>query len=226
LPAPSATAPEIPLEPYDNVLILRQPDWELQSTVVVRGEVKFPGVYTLTSKTERLSDVLQRAGGLTAEAYADGIVFYRNERHLGRVGISLPDVLRNADSRDNLVLVQGDSIYVPPYSPVVRVEGAVNSPVGVAFVPGQGLDYYLRAAGGPSRNADEGRAYVRQPNGQVEAVKKRTMWPDGKPTPRAGAVVYVPERDPNDRKDYAAIAGAVAQILTSTVAILAIISKI
>ena len=225
LPAGTGRAPEVELRPYDNVLILRQPDWELQSTVTLHGEVKFPGRYTLTSKSERLSDLIRRAGGLTPEAYADGIVFYRNERHIGRVGIDLPDVLRDPKSADNLILMDGDSITVPEYSPVVRVEGAVNSPVGVAYVRGADLTYYVRAAGGPTRTADEGRAYVRQPNGQVEAMKRRRLLPDGVPEPRAGAVVYVPEKDPNDRKDYTAMAGAVAQILASTVAIVAIVLR-
>ena len=51
---------------------------------------------------------------------------------------------------------------------------------------------------------------MRQPNGKVEAVKRRVMLPDGVPEPRAGAVVFVPERDPEDKRDYVAAAGAVS----------------
>jgi len=46
-------------------------------TVVLTGEVRFPGRYTLLTRTERLSDVIQRAGGLTEHAYANGIRFFR-----------------------------------------------------------------------------------------------------------------------------------------------------
>ena len=69
VPAPAAKAPEVPLRPYDNVLILQQPGWELQRTVSVTGEVQYPGVYALQNKNERLADVSEArrrpdAGGL------------------------------------------------------------------------------------------------------------------------------------------------------------------
>ena len=69
--------PEVPLKPYDNVLFFRQPGWDLQRLVYLTGEVSRPGRYALQSKTERLSDLINRAGGLTAEAYAGGVQFYR-----------------------------------------------------------------------------------------------------------------------------------------------------
>src|SRR2546430_14682417 len=70
-------APEVPLQPYDAVLILKQPDFELPRTVQLRGEVRFPGVYALRSKTDRLTDLLDRAGGGTRQAYPNRIRFFR-----------------------------------------------------------------------------------------------------------------------------------------------------
>ncbi|MEO7648500.1 MAG: SLBB domain-containing protein, partial [Gemmatimonadaceae bacterium] len=153
LPAPAGPAPEQPLLPYDNVLILRQPDWELQRNVAVSGEVRYPGKYALQTKSERISDILKRAGGLTSEGYAGGIVFVRNRNAVGRIGIELPRVLRNPRERDNLILQDGDSIFIPRYSGVVHVTGAVNSPLAVAYVPGRDLPWYVRAAGGPAVRA-------------------------------------------------------------------------
>jgi protein involved in polysaccharide export with SLBB domain len=77
LPAPASGAPEVQLQPYDNVLIMRQAGWDLQRSVAITGQVKFPGRYSLKSKTDRVSDLVERAGGLTDEAYARGIQFYR-----------------------------------------------------------------------------------------------------------------------------------------------------
>src|SRR5262249_23950195 len=54
------------LHPYDNVFVRRQPGFELQRNVAVSGEVQFPGRYTLTSKGEKVSSIIARAGGLTA----------------------------------------------------------------------------------------------------------------------------------------------------------------
>ncbi len=225
LPAPSGPTPEQPLLPYDNVLILRQPNWELQRNVTVNGEVRYPGTYALRTKSERISDIIQRAGGLTTEGYADGIIFRRPANGVGRIGIELPRVLRNPRERDNLILQDGDVITIPRYSGVVHVTGAVNSPIAVAYVPGRDLAWYVRAAGGPAAKADLGRAYVTQPNGKVEAAIKRPFSPDQHPKPRPGGVIFVPERDQSERDTLTAFNSTVttiASVLGSLVAIIAI----
>jgi protein involved in polysaccharide export with SLBB domain len=228
LPAPSGPAPEQPLLPYDNVLILRQPNWELQRNVTVSGEVRYPGTYALQTKSERISDIIRRAGGLTTEAYADGIAFVRNRNGVGRIGIELPRVLRNPKDRDNLILQDGDQITIPRYSGVVHVTGAVNSPIAVAYVPGRDLPWYVRAAGGPANRADLGRAYVTQPNGKVEAAVKRRFMPDTHPKPRPGGVIFVPERDPTERDSltvFTAAFGTIATALGSLIAIIAVLNR-
>jgi protein involved in polysaccharide export with SLBB domain len=220
LPAARGDAPDVAVKPYDNLLILRQPNWELQHTASLQGEVRFPGKYTLESKTEKLTHLIQRAGGLTAEAYANGVVFYRKERGVGRIGIELPKVLKNPNDLDNLTLQDGDSVFIPRYSSVVNVTGAVNSPVAVTYIPGRGMDYYIRAAGGPGRKADLRRAYVTQPNGKVEAEKSHFLLPDYVPKPGPGSTVFVPERDPNEQPvNFITSAGAIAQILATLVTI-------
>lgn len=78
LPAPASGAPDTELLPYDNLLIMRQPGWELQRSVAITGQVRYPGRYSLHSKTDKLSDIVARAGGLTPEAYAQGVQFYRS----------------------------------------------------------------------------------------------------------------------------------------------------
>src|SRR5437016_6127140 len=85
LPFPKPGAPEVPLQPYDNVLILKQPEFELQRTVTIAGEVYYPGTYALKTKSDRLAILVQRAGGLTPQAYADGIRFYRQVNGSGRI---------------------------------------------------------------------------------------------------------------------------------------------
>jgi polysaccharide biosynthesis/export protein len=222
VPVPTADA-EIVLQAHDNVLIMRRPDWTTPRTVMLYGEVQFPGRYTLTSRDERVSDLLKRAGGLTPEAYAAGLVFYRAENRIGRVGIDLPRVLKDRAHRDNMLLTNGDSLFVPRYVSMVDVRGAVNSPIAVAYEPGKKLDYYIRAAGGGTSRADLSRAYVTQPSGKVQSVGRRRMAPDDVPVPGAGSVVYVPQEDPSDKgPGFASIAGATAQVLGALVAILAI----
>jgi protein involved in polysaccharide export with SLBB domain len=221
LPASSGPNAEVVVQPYDNVLILRQPNWELQRTAVIAGEVRYPGRYSLKTKSEKITDLITRAGGLTQDAYANGVTFYRTRNGVGRIGIELPDVLRNARSLDNLPLQDGDSLFIPRYNAVVNVQGAVNSPVAVTYSPGKTLEYYIRAAGGPSRKADVRRAYVTQPNGKVEARESHFLLPDGIPKPKAGSTVFVPERDPGDKPfDILTSAGSIAQILATAVTLI------
>ena len=219
LPAPSGSTPEVVLRPYDNVLVFRQPNWELQRTAVVSGEVRYPGTYSLKTKTERISDIVQRAGGLTPEAYADGVTFVRVKDKVGRIGIALPEILRNPNARDNLQLQDGDSIFIPRFNAVVNVKGAVNSPVAVTYVPGRSLEYYVNAAGGITRKGDIRYAYVTQPNGKVEATSGKFIFKND-PHPRPGSTVYVPEKDPNERHvDPLVTIGSLAQVVGSLLAI-------
>jgi polysaccharide biosynthesis/export protein len=246
LPAPASGAPETTLQPYDNVLIMRQPGWELQRSVAITGQVKFPGRYSLKSKTDRVTDVLARAGGLTEEAHPEGVQFYRSYtdgRPTGgdplsplqvtqrsgsppgardsvrrsipeRVGIDLPRVLEDAGYQDNIVLVGGDSIHIPEFDPVVMVRGAVNSPGPVAYEPGKNLDWYVDRAGGYTQTGDDRRAYLTQPNGEREGIKRKTILADRVPRPKPGAVIYVPAKIIQEQPSTAsAVLGTVAQVL-------------
>jgi protein involved in polysaccharide export with SLBB domain len=218
------TATEIPLEPYDNVLIFRQPDFELQRTVTIAGEVLYPGTYALRAKDDRLADLIQRAGGLTPQAYREGIRFVRPSANAGRINIDLPRALREHGSRDNIILQPGDEVTIPEYQPSVRVGGAVNSPGSVLYRRGAGLEYYLSAAGGFNRVADKGAVSVRLANGEVRTRRGGLF--RGSPTPGPGSEVFVPSKDPNERKtDYVSLFGAIAQIVASTVAIIVIAKR-
>lgn len=66
----------LPLEPYDQLVIRRVPKWGEGGTVEIVGEVQFPGKYPI-ARGERLSRVLQRAGGLSTIAYPKGAIFVR-----------------------------------------------------------------------------------------------------------------------------------------------------
>ncbi|WP_439695047.1 SLBB domain-containing protein [Mucilaginibacter sp. AW1-7] len=60
------------LTPFDIVSIYSLPGYEKQKTVKVEGEVLYPGSYTIKTKNEKISDLIARAGGLTASADVEG----------------------------------------------------------------------------------------------------------------------------------------------------------
>ena len=246
LPAPASGAPDSELQPYDNLLIMRQPGWELQRSVAITGQVRYPGRYSLLSKTDKVSDLLTRAGGLTSEAYPLGVQFYRSytagrptggdplspvldepRARLGsggrdsvrrsapeRIGIDLPKVLDDPGFRDNVVLMGGDSIHIPEFDPVIMVRGAVNSPGPVAYEPGKNLDWYVDRAGGYTQTGDQGHAYVTQPNGEREGVKRKPILADKVPRPEPGAQVYVPAKIVQEGpSSLPSVLGTLAQVL-------------
>lgn len=65
------------LQPYDEVYIRKSPSYNEQQNVTLEGEVQFKGDYTLSSNSQRLSDVIKQAGGLTKRAYPEGAKLLR-----------------------------------------------------------------------------------------------------------------------------------------------------
>lgn len=64
--------PKFELQPFDIISVRSSFGYEVQRQVKVEGEVLYPGMYTIISKDERVSDLIKRAGGLTALGYAKG----------------------------------------------------------------------------------------------------------------------------------------------------------
>lgn len=65
------------LQPFDQIFVRKNPDYEEPVNVVILGEVNFPGKYTLVNKNEQVSSLVKRAGGLTNDAFVDGVKMYR-----------------------------------------------------------------------------------------------------------------------------------------------------
>lgn len=222
-------APEIPLKPYDNILVFAQPEFEFQRAVYIGGEVKFPGTYALRNKSERLITLVRRAGGLTNQAYPEGIVFTRHVRQTGRINIDLRHALRDSTSSDNVILQPGDSVLIPEYQPSVRVTGSVNSPGSILYRRGEGLAYYVSGAGGYAKNADGGRTSVRAANGAVRTRSGRVLFffrGDG-PEPGPGSEIFVPAKDASQlvRTDKVALFGAIASILASALTTIVVLRR-
>ena len=219
---PASGAAEVPLSPYDNVLIMQEPQFDLQRAVVVSGQVRYPGTYSLRSKEERLADVIERAGGLTPQAYPEGIRFVRSAEGVGRVNVELTRALRDKGSSHNVIMQPEDSIFIPEYQPTVKVMGAVNAPGSLLWRRGADLDYYISAAGGLAASADGGRVSVRYANGDAR-TRRKWLFVSSKPTPGPGSEVFVPTKPTGEGTNPVALLGGIAQILSSVVAIVVVL---
>lgn len=245
----SGSAREVTLDPYDHVLILMQPEFDLHRTVTVLGEVRAPGTYSLTRKDERLTDLIRRAGGVLPTAYPAGARFYRSFQYTGlgdtvrvnadtaadlpqlgrprqrdQVNVSLVDALARPGTAVDIVLQPDDSVYVPEYLPTVRVSGAVVAPGSVQFVEGKSAEYYIENAGGFGLNADKGRTVVRQANGSARTRSKFlffTSWPE----PGPGAEVYVPAKPPRGPSNLGPVLTAVGSFLAATLSVVIALAR-
>ena len=56
---------------------MRLVGFEPAKNIILMGEVKYSGVYTLLRKDEKISAIIKRAGGLTNYAYMDGVKMFR-----------------------------------------------------------------------------------------------------------------------------------------------------
>ncbi len=195
------------LQPHDAVFIRRDPTFREQAFVTVEGEVRFPGTYALTREDERVADLVRRAGGLTEFAYPRGSRFVRGAR--AQLALDLPRALRSPKDDANLVLVRGDTLRVPRFTPTVTVEGAVLNPVVALYQPGAGVGFYVTQASGYRQDADRRAVVVMSPSGRVRK--------GGAPEP--GSRVIVParlEHEPADHlKDFATLMSILASAATT-----------
>ena len=119
--------PGFKLKPYDQVFVRRSPAYQAQINVRVNGEVLYAGTYALTQKTERVSSLVQKAGGLTPYAYVKGAKISRriNEEERRRMETVL-DMARTADEKDSIdvkKLELGNIYYVG-----IDLEAALKNP--------------------------------------------------------------------------------------------------
>jgi protein involved in polysaccharide export with SLBB domain len=211
------------LRPYDYVLARRIPDLVLPRAVTVAGEVRYPGQHTLARTDERLREFLMtRAEGLKPNAYARGARLVRGGQ---LVNVDFEGVLRSARHSDNLALMPGDSIYVPEYSPIVLVQGAVNNPGAVLYRRGAGIDYYIAGSGGYARLADKGGTHVRQANGRTEMKSHFLLLTMNSPEPLPGSTIVVPALAREDLFDTRGFITDVLQIVSSLATVIFVLKR-
>lgn len=221
---PAGSSPEFELAPYDQVTILRQPDFEMPQSVKITGEVSVPGEYALLSKDDRVVDLVARAGRILETGYAEGARLYRSQDDMGRIDLDLPAALDNPESDENINLQPGDSLFIPVFSPTVRVQGAVNSQVSVLWREGQDFDYYIAAAGGLRSDADKGRASVRYANGLARTRDKFLFW-SSYPTPGPGSMITIPTEDPATQFDTRGLITDLVAILGSITTVIVVVTR-
>lgn len=242
------------LKPYDKVFVFNNPNYHEQKTVTIAGEVEYPGTYAIENKSERISDLIERAGGLTPESYPEGATLIRERTESEKstrqstellqqtdtltqsmqteeqessmasrkIGITLPAIMENPDSDQDLLLFEGDSLFVPKKLQTVEVRGEVLYPVRVRYEDGRSLQKYVSSAGGYTEEARRKRAYVIYANGEVDRTKS-FLWIKNYPDVEPGATIVVPQKEegpklsPQERVSILSAVVSTLSLVTTTV---------
>lgn len=210
------------LKPFDQVFVRRIPDFDLQRKIFIDGEVKYPGAYVL-KKNEKLSAIIDRAGGLTEEAFPFGTKLNRKMGNKGQLIVDLKKAMRRPGSKYNYILKDGDRIFIPAIENLVTLRGQIDYPfeesdmkrlvllsdsvtveeylaltpekkVNVPFTSGKRAKYYIKKYGsGFGKYSKRKDTYVVLPNGHVKGARG-TIFGRIYPKVMEGSEVVVPRK--------------------------------
>jgi protein involved in polysaccharide export with SLBB domain len=219
------------LQHRDRVFVRTDPQFQPQETVAVQGEVRFPGEYTLLRDNERLSSVLERAGGVLPTGYLKGGRLLRTrkreptdtEREAGReesqpstfgrervteqVIVEMAQAL-DGELEDDVILQPGDKIIIPTQPNTVAIRGNVANEGLVKHAPGERVDYYLERAGGVREDTEA--VFLTQASGATFRIN--TGWFRRTPIVDDGATIRVQEEPPKEEKDGVDISQTITEV--------------
>ena len=182
------------LQHKDIVVVRKNPDYEPQRVVRIIGEVNYPGSYVLENKSENLLELIRKAGGPTTEAFLFGSVFTRGGE---RLILDLEKLVTDEDQEQDVILKEGDQIFIPREPNTVLVQGEVNNPGLYKYIPGDDVKDYIDKAGGETDSSN----YILYQKANGETRKVGFGWFSSNPTAYDGSVITitkVPWEPPKD----------------------------
>ena len=236
------------LEPYDEVYVHRSPSYVSQQHFTVEGEVNFPGTFSMTERENRLSDLVQLAGGATSFAYLEGARLRRqatrdeqrqsadartalysagdttltlNISNEYQVAIDLKAALENPGSQYDVILRENDVLSIPTRNSTVRVTGCVMVPNVLTYDSKLTAADYVAMCGGYAQRAKRNKAYVISLNG---TVKRMHSWT--KVTPGSEIVIPFKEVKQRNASDIMGYATTAASLGTMAASIATMISRV
>lgn len=217
-----ALAADTPLDPGQHLAVPWNPRWYEPEAVTLRGWVARPGLYFLKHPGERLSSVLERAGGIKSGGYARAAVFVRGRDSVGRVQVDLEKALAKPGSTWDVPLRGADTLTIPDKPATIRVSGYVNYPTSIMWEKGRSWNWYIARAGGYADSADAGKVWVRYADGSILSRDYGLEDPD------PGSEIVVPKAPPPEKMKTAekvAIFGSLASTLLTVVTVMILLKQ-
>jgi hypothetical protein len=160
-------------------------------------------VLFLTRKNNTVEDKKQKEmiSDFTQAISSDSYTIDNKFKQTFKIGINLEKILNSEDrnSKYDLILEEGDELFIPSERQTVKIEGEVLSPSLVRYEKGKSLKSYVNNSGGFSSMAKKGRTYVIHSNGDIETTK-RFLFFKFYPDIKSGSVILVPQKPENRKK--------------------------
>ncbi len=217
------------ISPFDQIFVRKNPEFNMQENVTITGQVLYPGEYSKVERTERLSSLIERAGGIREkEAYLDGATLIRKTQEAGeqKVAINLKKALKKPNSKYDLILREGDIIHIPLLQDFVNVRGAVQSNITVTFDGNIKYKHYINLAGGFKENVKRNKSYITYANGMNQPVKNYILFRKYPKVEPGATLVAVPKTESNASVIMARTQIAVGLITGFTTLIIAVLSAV
>ena len=208
-------AREFILQHLDRVYVRRDPGFREQQSVMVTGEIQFPGSYTLLRENETLADIIRRAGGIMPTGYPKGGRLLRDNL---QVIVEMEKALDGNPEAD-IVLLPGDEVIIPLQPNTVAVRGNVANEGLIKYEPGRRVTYYLDRAGGLRPESEA--ILLTQASGATFRVRRRGLFKSN-PIVDEGARILItrkPPKEPGERVDIGRTIVESVGIISSTLAI-------
>jgi len=216
------------------------PNFTTGRTVEISGRVKYPGAYVIDDDKTTLTDVIARAGGLLDDADPFAWVF-RTYNNRGNIAVNLKNrrmynpILMDGDvinitRKENVVVIKCLGTRMDQYSP----EGFDYDQVTVVYQGRHTADWYVRHyAGGFQKAADRKSVTVTMPNNQMIGTSTR-LGIRNYPVVEPGGTINLqmdPEKQrkidtPKEKVDWGSEMAKSLSTLTSTISLIAIISRL
>lgn len=205
------------LNPMDQIFVRKTFEYDIQQNVTINGEVKYPGVYPILRKDEKILDLVLRAGGFTKYAAPEEATLFRNNAKIGTVILDLKMALQDTSTTANYIIKEGDIYTIPTTDQLVKIMGAIRYPdldsletVAGRYVPGKKAKWYIKKYGiGFAKRAKKKSTVSLFPNGSADYTKYRFLYREF-PKVKPGSVINVaykeakvkPEKEPRKRLDW------------------------
>lgn len=137
------------------------------------------------------------------------------------VAINLEKAMANPGSDDDILLREGDVLYVPQYTNIIKISGEVMYPVSMSFEKGRNLAYYIHHAGGYSSNASKRKVYGINANGSIVKLGSNSV-KDIEP----GMEIVVPQKNNKKKLSTTEIIGIGSGIAALASVIVALLNAI